>query len=475
MGADMTGLVLVDRYRLKQRLAQGGMADVYRGIDLRLDRPVAVKIPYPHLVDDPAFVERLRREAQAIAALAHPNVVAVYDQGEADGRPFLVMELVEGESLGSLLSRQCPLPTTLAVGIVLDVLSALEHAHARGIVHRDVKPQNVLLTPEGQAKLADFGIAQAQSSATLSVAGELLGSIHYLAPERLSGQPALPAADLYSVGVLLYQMLVGALPFEGDSTVVIAVQHQQRDPDPPSTRRPELPVWVDEVVICALAKDPSKRYPSASAMRDDLSRRLAAHSTPTEAIRADPLGAVPLRPEFKIPFVAHKRQFRRAAPYAAALGAVVVLSLLALTLGPALSRSISSTTPASGTPTPQTNVATTVAGAPAPAGSVEFSPTPRAATAPPTPTPSVRQRLAALMALVQNRMPRGEAGKQEREILKELEVIEKEIDEGDTKEAADKARELIREVREMASDGEIDRDLSDQLIARLTELAGHIR
>lgn len=501
MDVDLAGLVLAERYRLERRLARGGMADVYRGVDLRLGRQVAVKIPHRHLAEDPAFVERLKREARAVAALTHPNVVAVYDQDEYDGQPFLVMELVEGESVGTLLNRQCPLPIARAVGIVLDVLAALEHAHARGIVHRDVKPQNVLLTPEGRAKLADFGIALTSAATPLTAADKLLGSIHYLAPERLSGQPASPCADIYSVGVLLYQMLVGQLPFEGDSTVDIAAQHQQREADPPSTHRPDLPAWVNGVVLRALAKDPSRRYPSASAMREDLSRRLAAHNAPTETIRTDPLGAPSARPSFKKPAVARKKPRRRIALYAAAFGAVVLLSSLALLLGLALYPSIIPTRAVSGTPTRQADGATTAAVTPAPAAFAKASPTPTevAATATPTPTPtptataapptptatpvpptatptpSIRRSLETLMSLVPDRMPRGEAGKQWREIRKDLEDIEEEIEDGDSKDAADKIRDLIKKLRDMGRKGEIERDLSERLIAGLTELEARLR
>ncbi len=283
---DLSGLLLLGRYRLERRLARGGMADVYRAADLQLGRPVAVKIPDSRLAADPTYRERFLREARTVSTLPHPNVVELYDEGEVEGRPFLVMELVEGETLGELLAREGALPLERALAIVQDILAALAYAHSQGIVHRDVKPQNVLLTSEGRAKLADFGIAQAAGAATITRGGDVLGTVHYLAPERLGGQSATPAADIYGVGVVLYQMLVGRLPFEGDVAAVVA-QHSHREPTSPRVLRPDLPPWLSQVVLRALAKDPANRYQSAGEMLDDVRRRGAAvHAAPTVGVPA---------------------------------------------------------------------------------------------------------------------------------------------------------------------------------------------
>jgi eukaryotic-like serine/threonine-protein kinase len=291
MAANMVGQTLQNRYRVEQPLGRGGMAEVYRAWDLKLNRPVAVKVLYPYFADDAEMVERLWREASAAAGLDHPNVVAVYDRDEDDGRPFLVLELVDGESLAQHLGRDGALPPERALAVAGDVLAALAHAHSRGLVHRDVKPGNVLLTSDDRAKLADFGIAQASENVTLTRPGDVLGTLAYLAPERLAGQAATPATDVYGVGAMLYQMLTGQPLFTGDLPAAIAAQHGQQVAPPPSALRPDLPEWLDQIVLKALARDPASRFPSAAAMLQAIADRRVEglHAAPTARIVAPPV------------------------------------------------------------------------------------------------------------------------------------------------------------------------------------------
>lgn len=371
---------LLGRYQLEERIGGGGMAEVFRATDLQLQRPVAVKIPHAYLAADPILVERLRQEARIVSTLEHPGIVKVYDYGEDEGQPFLVMELVPGSSLGELLAVEGPLPFPRVREIVLDLLSALEHAHSRGVLHRDIKPQNVLVTPEGSARLVDFGIAQASAAATVTSPGQVVGSVHYLAPERLTGQPATVASDLYAVGVLLYLLLAGRLPFEGDLAAVVAAQQQLQRPPPPSRWRSGLPEWMDGVVDRALAKDPVARYASAAEMSEDL-RRLAAaaHEAPTVRL---PISATPVEPRSK---PAAGRAGRGGGRPFAIYGAILGLLLLATVslVGAVRPGGDADSLPrASAVPTLQAVVAHT----PTPTRTPTATPRPPTPTPPPSPT-----------------------------------------------------------------------------------------
>ena len=241
--ADETLRVLGDRYEIHQRLARGGMAQVYLARDRSLDRPVAVKELAPEFAVDPTFVERFRREAQAAANLAHPNIVGVYDWGTQDGTYFIVMEYIEGPSLSQVIRHDGPLHPRRAAEIASEVAAALGFAHSRGVVHRDIKPGNVLLTGTGQSKVTDFGIARALSSADddLTQAGSVMGTATYFSPEQAQGLPVDPRSDLYSLGVVLYEMVTGRPPFTGDTPLAISYKHVQDRPPAPTTIVPGLP------------------------------------------------------------------------------------------------------------------------------------------------------------------------------------------------------------------------------------------
>lgn len=264
------GTVLGGRYRLLREVGTGGMGQVFLAEDAYLHRQVAVKVLRGDLARNPDFVERFRREATAAAKLSHPNVVAIYDVGEEDGASYLVMEYVEGETLQAHLSRNGPIGPERAAYIGAQVAAALEHAHARGVIHRDIKPANILLTRDGTAKVTDFGIARAVSDATVVNTGGLLGSAYYLSPEQARGGYTDEKSDLYSLGVVLYEMVTGQVPFSGDTMVAVAMKHlRERVPDPRELNR-EVPESLQEVIHRALQKDPGRRCASAAVMRQDL-------------------------------------------------------------------------------------------------------------------------------------------------------------------------------------------------------------
>ncbi|MFF4550799.1 Stk1 family PASTA domain-containing Ser/Thr kinase [Streptomyces sp. NPDC001435] len=287
------------RYVLQAPLGEGGMASVYRAHDTVLGRTVAVKTLHADLARDPSFRERFRREAQAVAALNHTNIVAVHDSGEDTGPdgvvPYIVMEYVQGRSLRELIRERAAdpaggaIPLDRALAVTSAVLDALECSHRQGLIHRDIKPANVMTTGDGAVKVMDFGIARAlQSDATaMTRTGTVLGTPQYLSPEQAQGKPADARSDLYSVGCMLFELVTGTLPFDGESTMSVLYQHVQQPPPVPSSINPSLSPAVDAVVARALSKDPAGRYPSARAMADDI-RQVAAGEAPTHALRSSP-------------------------------------------------------------------------------------------------------------------------------------------------------------------------------------------
>lgn len=272
------------RYRVVRKLGGGGMADVYLCEDLTLGRHVAVKVLLQRYLDDANFVERFRREAKAAAGLNQQNLVSIYDWGEVDGTYYIVMEYVEGETLKDLIRRRGQLSGNEAVAVGLQLLAAVEFAHRSGIVHRDIKPQNVMLDRDGTVKVMDFGIARAGDSGMTEV-GSILGTAQYLAPEQAKGYPVDERSDLYSVGVVLYEMLTGTVPFKGDSAVTVALKHVNEVPAEPAELVPGLPYALNQIVLKAMAKDPFDRYQTAAEFARDL--RAAREGGPVQAAAFD--------------------------------------------------------------------------------------------------------------------------------------------------------------------------------------------
>src|SRR5580658_1065405 len=270
------------RYELTHLIARGGMAQVYRAMDRQLERPVALKVLFPELSIDRTFVERFRREAQAAANLSHPNIVPVFDWGEDDGSYFIVMEYVEGRPLSAVLRDPQRLPPRQIATIAAGVAAALAFAHRHGVVHRDVKPGNVLITPDGDVKVTDFGIARAMNTEeSLTQTGAVMGTAAYFSPEQAEGKGVDSRSDIYSLGVVLYEMAVGRPPFTGDSPVAVASKHVRDQPVLPREANPTVPPALEAVIMKAMAKNPDDRYASAEELRADLLR--FADGRPVEA------------------------------------------------------------------------------------------------------------------------------------------------------------------------------------------------
>ena len=265
----LSGSLFAGRYRMVRKLGGGGMADVYLAEDQELGRRVAIKILHGRYVNDEQFVERFRREATHAAGLSHPNIVSIFDRGATDGSYFIVMEYVEGRTLKELIRSRglCPIP--VAIAYTRQLLSALRYAHRNGVIHRDIKPHNVIVDPEGVVKVTDFGIARAGAS-QMTEEGAIIGTAQYLSPEQARGAPVDQTSDLYSAGIVLYELLTGEVPFTGESPVEIAMKHLTEVPPRPSSLRSEVPDDLDLVVVRALAKEPADRYQSAAAMDADL-------------------------------------------------------------------------------------------------------------------------------------------------------------------------------------------------------------
>jgi eukaryotic-like serine/threonine-protein kinase len=267
----LIGTVFDGRYRIIRKLGAGGMADVYLAEDQELGRRVAIKILNDRHASDDSFVERFRREAKNAAGLSHPNIVSIYDRGEAEGTYYIAMEFLDGRSLKELIVARGSAPIKIAIEYARQILAALGAAHQHGIVHRDIKPHNVLVGGEGRLKVTDFGIARSGASQMTEV-GSIIGTAQYLSPEQARGAPVDQTSDLYSVGVVLYEMLTGQVPFTGDTPLEIAMKHLSEVPKPPSELRPDVPHDLDSVVLRALAKEPGERYQSAEEMDADLAR-----------------------------------------------------------------------------------------------------------------------------------------------------------------------------------------------------------
>src|SRR5919205_2600613 len=262
---------LNNRYQLEQKIGEGGMARVYRGRDLRLNRQVAIKVLHSHYASDTNFLQRFHHEAQAAANLRHPNIVDVYDVGQDGDTHYIVMEYVPGSDLKALIMRNGALPIDQAVYTAECVANGLEAAHRIGMVHRDIKPQNIIVGEQGQVKITDFGIAKSSLSTAMTETGVTFGTADYISPEQARGQPATPRSDIYSLGVTLYETLTGRLPFTGDSSIAVAMQHVSADPPPPRMYNPRIPPQLESLVLRAMSKEPDGRPTTAREFARQLS------------------------------------------------------------------------------------------------------------------------------------------------------------------------------------------------------------
>jgi beta-lactam-binding protein with PASTA domain len=311
------------RYQIVARIASGGMGEVFRAHDPVLDRDVALKVLHNALAQDAGFIERFRREARSAGMLSHPNIVAVHDWGETGDTYFMIMEFIRGPNLRTVLMKNGPLAPAQAVEVASQVLAALEHAHEQGIVHRDVKPENILITRKGVVKVADFGLARALAAARVSHApGTVTGTVQYLSPEQIEGEAADARTDLYSVGIVLYELLVGKVPFSGETSLAIAYKHLRERVPPPSGSNPMVPPSLDRVVLSATERDRERRTSDARTMRAELNRaaaelppaaplsELVAQVPPAEEVPADRAATVTI-PRAESPRSRRRRVFRR--------------------------------------------------------------------------------------------------------------------------------------------------------------------
>ncbi|AUY51053.1 protein kinase [Streptomyces sp. CB01881] len=502
----MIGRALNGRYELVEMLGVGGMATVWRGVDHVLGRQVAVKVLNGGLADDPRFAERFSREAQHAAMLVHPRIVMVFDSGVDQGSPYIVMELVNGRSLAALLAQQPGLPVERAVGIAAAVCEALAVAHGAGLVHRDIKPGNIMITDDGGVKVVDFGIARAGSSSNLTQTASVLGTAAYLSPEQATASALDGRTDLYAVGCVLTEMLTGATPFTAESPVAIAYKHVGEQPLPPSARRAGVPAALDAVVLRLLAKNPADRPADAAAARAELLSCIpglvvgdptgellgvasAGQATqvlppvPVQAahVHASPATSVmapvpPAPPGYDAPGYAPQafdepvRESRRKPLVFGALGLVGVAgaAMLALTAfddpaTPAAAPSVTKpaqTTPAAPAPTPTATTA-------APTGPAAI-PTPSATVAPPRgQVGAVAIQLLALRQSVAQAQVTKERDRQ-LDLLRTLDDASARLNEGRPDDAAQELKNAQKTVRDMAKKHAVDAATSANWNTRLS-------
>ncbi|MCX7832541.1 MAG: PASTA domain-containing protein [Actinobacteria bacterium] len=276
------GRLIKDRYLIIRKIGSGGMAEVYLAEDVVLNRKVAIKVMHENLASDENFVRRFRREAQAAANLNHPNIVSVFDWGREEGTYFIVMEYIIGKTLKEIIREKGSLPLDFGLDIAKQIASALAFAHRHEVIHRDIKPHNIIITEEGLVKVTDFGIARAKSG-SITDTGPIMGSVQYISPEQAQGLPATELSDIYSFGVVMYEMFTGNLPFEGDSAISIAMKHASEIPVPPSKLNPEIPIELEKIILKSMAKDPYERYQTADELLQDL--KMFTSGKPVEAAR----------------------------------------------------------------------------------------------------------------------------------------------------------------------------------------------
>jgi beta-lactam-binding protein with PASTA domain/predicted Ser/Thr protein kinase len=330
----LEAIVLGDRYELLEKIGEGGMSYVYKARCRILDRIVAVKILKEEFSGDLAFVGKFKTEAMAAARLSHPNIVNIYDVGQQDDIYYIVMEYVEGKTLKQVIAEQAPLPVERAVDIAVMICDGVGHAHEKGIIHRDIKPHNILITNSGMVKVADFGIAQAISKKTITYGGNIIGSVHYISPEQAKGEPISPASDIYSVGCVLYEMLTGKIPFDAESPVTVALKHIHDEAVPPREINDRIPAGLEAVIYQAMEKIPSKRFSSAEQMRNALiaagggySRYKAGNSGNNDTIVMPPVSGEGTENNMK------KRKIRKSGLIIAAIALLGLFSGMLFMMG----------------------------------------------------------------------------------------------------------------------------------------------
>jgi eukaryotic-like serine/threonine-protein kinase len=448
--------ILGGRYEVESRLGEGGMAMVFGGVDRLLGRKVAIKVLARHYARDRTAVERFRREAQAAAGLNHPNVVSVFDTGSDDGVHYIVMEHVDGTTLADEIKEHGPVPPGRAALIAVDVCRALASAHEKGMVHRDVKPGNVLLASDGSVKVTDFGIARVASSEALTATGSVMGTASYLSPEQARGGDIDARSDIYSLGCVLYEMLTGRPPFDGDTPLSIAYKHVQEDPPPPSSINPAVPADIESVVSRAMAKKPGDRFKSAAEMARNLQE--AAPTGPMETAVMIPTGeateVLPARqsPTRTAPLPEIAARQRRWMVAAAAAALAVLGVALAVTLGrerPLTASSPQPTSPATTSPPPA-------------------SPTPPPTTPPPLLSlqEAVTQFEAALQGLDED--------VQSELVDRANEALDR-FNQGDQAGSLEKMGELRTKVEELTAEGRISAVQRDALLSSVAALEAGIQ
>jgi eukaryotic-like serine/threonine-protein kinase len=482
------GQVISGRYRLEAVLGRGGMATVWRGVDERLGRPVAVKLLDRADTADAAMLQRFDREARTAGGLTHPNIVAVYDVGSDNGVPYLVMELIDGTSVAALLAGG-PLPVDQTVDIARQICDALAMTHAQGVVHRDIKPANILLTTAGTVKVCDFGIARLahQQLADLTGPHTAIGTSAYMAPEQAGGAAVDARTDLYALGCVMYAMLTGHPPFTGENPLTVLWQHQHQPVPSVAYLRPDTPADLDALIARLLAKNPADRPATATEVRD----RLTARAEREPAAAAQPTRALPSVSQTRtLPVLDHgegpaatvgsRSRLGRAGIAAVALGvailAAVTLALLIAFQRPGTDAASTATgSPPPGTAATASGTATADRSADNPgtgstSGGEPGTTTPESSTE--SPGTGTSARLAALLGVIEEQRQAGNLdGKTARELTRKLEEVDREVDNGDTGKAAEKLADLDSKLDELHRDGKITTAGYDAVQASLTQLA----
>jgi serine/threonine protein kinase len=458
--------LLSNRYRIEDPLGVGGMARVFRGTDLVLGRTVAIKVLAEHLARDPRSVERFRREAQAAAGLSHPGIVSVYDTGSDGDDHYIVMEHISGRTLADLEEEAGRFHPERAAEIAEAVAFALAHAHGKGIVHRDIKPGNIMITPSGEVKVMDFGIARALGGQSFTQTATVLGTATYFSPEQAMGERVDARSDLYALGVVLYEMLAGRAPFAGDSPVSVAYQHVRQEPEPPSRLNPDVDRALEAIVLKAMAKDREVRYQSAEEMQRDLGRLRGPAAPAGVAVgSADrTIEQPPVERTAVLPPVPPSRRATRQPRRAPWLIALLALLAMALVGGLIL---------ASGSRTPSDRSNATPSSSPSPAerpsGTTVASPTPVQPT-------TIEVSVAQLEAILNQGLSQGELTERAaKEIEKDLEESLREFPNGSLDKALEKLDKAEGKVGEFEGKGEITGQRADLIRGGITDLAAAMR